>query len=69
MPLQIKDSNWKNFKSKVRSNFSKMRDHEIETTRGRMELLVKKIKSRYGSSTIDPEAVLEKCVKESKCPK
>jgi hypothetical protein len=66
MPLEIEDPKWKKFKTMVRTKYSKMRDHEIEATRGRLGVLVKKIKSRYRSPKNEHDVVIEKCAIKAK---
>jgi hypothetical protein len=66
MVLQIKDSKWKKFKNKVRTKYGKIRDYEIERTKGRLSLLVKKIKCRYNGKQIDPEKDLLKIAEDTK---
>ncbi len=69
MPLQIEDSKWKQFKSRVRSRYSKIRDFEIERSKGKLDLLAKKIRSLYRKDKIDPEVELDEYAKESKLSK
>ena len=50
------EGNWKQFKGRVKEQWGKLTDDEIDVIGGKRDQLVGKIQSRYGISKEDAEA-------------
>ncbi len=66
MKIRLNDQQWKNFKSKVRFKWSRVKDYEIEKSRGKIKYLVNKIKSRYRLNCRKTEEQVKKILLKSK---
>jgi uncharacterized protein YjbJ (UPF0337 family) len=51
--------NWKQFKGKVKEQWGKLTDDELDVIEGRQEMLVGKIQERYGITREEAERQFE----------
>ena len=63
MKIILADSKWKKFKLKVVNNWKKIKIYEVENSRGRIDLLIKRIQCRYNFKTQNTEKKIEKIIK------
>jgi uncharacterized protein YjbJ (UPF0337 family) len=49
------EGNWKQFKGQVRSKWGKLTDDDLETAKGKRDMLIGKIQERYGNKRDDVE--------------
>lgn len=60
MSNDIAEGNWKQLKGKVRENWGKLTDDEVDEIRGRKENFVGKIQEKYGLKKDEAEREWDK---------
>lgn len=60
MNNSISEGNWKEFKGKVRQNWGKVTDDELEQTKGNVDEIVGKIQAKYGEAKDSARAEINK---------
>ena len=69
MNKNIIEGNWKQLKGKVKENWGKLTDDELDQVEGRYDVLAGKLQEKYGYSQDEAHTQINNFLKDTKTPK